>query len=98
MTMTTRRLSAATLGLALTTASLTGVSVLTAEAHTVGIHDNCTNLHKKWPHGVGTRNAVDKTSGTKVRNFYKNNDAYWAAERHNATLDADNDRIACEQA
>jgi len=68
-----------------------------ADAHTIGIHDNCTKLNKKWPHGVGTRNAVDRTSGTKVKNFYRNNDAYWAAERHNGTLDRDNDRIACEK-
>lgn len=66
-------------------------------AHTTGIHDNCTNLNKKWPHGVGTRNAVDKTSGDRVTNFYRNTDAYWAAENHNGTLDRDNDRIACEK-
>ena len=24
-----------------------------ASAHTTGIHDNCTNLNQKWPHGVG---------------------------------------------
>ncbi len=68
-----------------------------ADAHTTGIHDNCTNLNKKWPHGVGRRNAVDKTSGVRVTNFYRNNDAYWAAERHNGTLDRDNDGIACEK-
>jgi hypothetical protein len=66
-------------------------------AHTTGIHDNCTQLNKKWPHGVGTRTAVDKTSGVRVKTFYRNNDAYWAAERHNGTLDRDNDRIACEK-
>ena len=98
MTTTTRRLSAAALGVALSTASLTGITMQSADAHTTGLHDNCTNLNKKWPHGVGTRNAVDKTSGTKVRNFYKNNDAYWTAERHNGDLDRDNDRIACEKA
>ena len=68
-----------------------------ADAHTTGIHDNCTNLNKKWPHGVGRRNAVDKTSGVRVTNFYRNNDAYWAAEHHNGTLDRDNDGIACEK-
>ena len=67
-------------------------------AHTTGLHDNCTKLNEKRPHGVGTRNAVDKTSGTRVKNFYHNNDAYWRAERHNPDLDRDNDRIACEQA
>jgi hypothetical protein len=46
---------------------------------------------------VGTRRAVDRTSGVPVTNFYHNNDAYWAAERHNGTLDRDNDRIACEK-
>ncbi len=65
-------------------------------AHTTGIHDNCTELKKKWPHGVGLRTAVDRTTGTRVTTFYRNNDAYWAAKRHNGTLDADNDRIACE--
>jgi hypothetical protein len=66
-------------------------------AHTTGIHDNCTNLNKKWPHGVGTTKAVDKTSGTRVTTFYRNNKAYWAAENHNGSLDRDNDRIACEK-
>ena len=76
--------------------SVVGVSG-PVDAHTTGIHDNCTNLNKKWPHGVGTRRAVDRTSGVPVTNFYHNNDAYWAAERHNGTLDRDNDRIACEK-
>lgn len=66
-------------------------------AHTTGIHDNCTNLNKKWPHGVGTRRAVDRTTGVRVTTFYRNNDAYWAAEHHNGTLDRDNDGIACEK-
>lgn len=79
---------------AATSLAVTGGAV---SAHTTGIHDNCTNLNKKWPHGVGTRKAVDKTSGTRVTTFYRNNDAYWLAERHNGTLDRDNDRIACEK-
>ena len=83
--------------LVLATASSGAVLVAPAQAHTVGIHDNCTNLNKKWPHGVGRRNAVDRTSGTRVTNFYRNTDAYWAAERHNGTLDRDNDGIACEK-
>ena len=40
---------------------------------------------------------VDRTSGVRVTNFYRNNEAYWAAERQNGTLDRDNDRIACEK-
>jgi hypothetical protein len=78
--------------------AFTAVPTMPATAHTTGIHDNCTNLRKRWPHGVGTRGAVDKTSGTRVTTFTRNNDAYWAAERHNGTLDRDNDRIACEKA
>jgi hypothetical protein len=78
-------------------AATMGVSAPVA-AHTTGIHDNCTKLNEKWPHGVGTRNAVDKTSGERVTTFHRNNKAYWAAERHNSTLDRDNDHIACEKA
>lgn len=89
----TRASAATALGLVLAVSG-TGGSV---EAHTTGIHDNCTNLNQKWPHGVGTRNAVDRTSGTRVTNFYRNNRAYWRAENHNGDLDRDNDRIACEK-
>ena len=68
-----------------------------ASTHTTGLHDNCTNLNKTWPHGVGLANARDRTSGTRVTNFYRNTKAYRAAEGHNGTLDADNDGIACEK-
>jgi hypothetical protein len=78
--------------------SSTMAIVGSADAHTTGIHDNCTNLNKKWPHGVGARNARDQTSGTPVTSFRRSNKLYWAAENHNSTLDADNDRIACERA
>ena len=94
MNVTTKLgVAAATALVASTLAVATPVS-----AHTTGIHDNCTELHKKWPHGVGTAKAVDRTSGKRVTTFYRNTKAYWAAENHNGTLDADNDRIACEQA
>ena len=93
------RLSARTVAAAVVLAtSGTGIVLVgPADAHTTGIHDNCTNLNKKWPHGVGRRNAVDKTSGVRVTTFHRNNDAYWAAERHNGSLDRDNDGIACEK-
>jgi hypothetical protein len=67
-------------------------------AHTTGIHDNCTNFNKRYPHGVGTRRAHDHTSGTPVTSFKRSNRIYWAAENHNGDLDRDNDRIACEKA
>ena len=94
MNVTTKLgIAASTVLVASTLAVATPVS-----AHTTGIHDNCTELHKKWPHGVGTAKAVDRTSGKRVTTFYRNTKAYWAAENHNGTLDADNDRIACEKA
>ncbi len=68
-----------------------------AQAHDTGIHDNCTNLHKRWPHGVGLRGAHDKTtSGDPVTNFHRSNRQYRRAINHNSTLDADHDKIACE--
>ena len=69
-----------------------------AEAHTTGIHDNCTNFNQRFPHGVGRRTAVDKTSGTKVTTFKKSNKIYNTAVSHNADLDRDGDKIACEKA
>ena len=69
-----------------------------ADAHSTGFHDNCTNLNKKWPHGVGRQGARDKTSGTPVTNFKRSTKLYKAALAHNGTLDRDNDGIACEKA
>jgi hypothetical protein len=90
-------ISTAVITFAATTLTLVGP----ASAHTTGYHDNCTNLNKKWPHGVGLAKAKakakDRTSGTPVTNFYRNSTAYRAAEGHNGTLDADNDGIACEK-
>ena len=82
---------------ATTLAASTLTFVGPVSAHTTGIHDNCTKLNQKWPHGVGTKAAKDKTSGVRVTTFYHSNRAYWAAENHNGTLDRDNDRIACEK-
>jgi hypothetical protein len=77
---------------------LTGAVAITApvQAHTTGIHDNCTNFNKKYPHGVGRVGAHDK--GGNVTNFKRSNKKYNRAERHNSDLDRDNDRIACEKA
>ena len=77
---------------------LTGAVAITSpvEAHTTGIHDNCTNFNQKYPHGVGRRGAVDK--GGDVTNFKRSNRKYDRAERHNSDLDRDDDRIACEKA
>ncbi len=67
-----------------------------AQAHTTGIHDNCTNFNERYPHGVGRRGAHDR--GGNVTNFKRSNRIYNRAERHNPDLDRDNDRIACEKA
>jgi len=72
------------------------VVIAPAEAHTTGLHDNCTNFNKRYPHGVGRRGANDK--GGNVTNFKRSNRIYNRAERHNGDLDRDNDRIACEKA
>ena len=72
------------------------VAVSPAEAHTSGIHDNCTKFNNRFPHGVGRRDAHDR--GGNVTNFKRSNKIYNRAERHNGDLDRDNDRIACEQA
>jgi hypothetical protein len=77
----------------------TGLVISTpVEAHTTGLHDNCTNFNKRFPHGVGTKTARDRSSGKRVTTFKRSNKIYWAAERHNPDLDRDNDRIACEKA
>jgi hypothetical protein len=69
----------------------------TAQAHTTGIHDNCTKFNMRYPHGVGTRNARDRGAADPVTNFKRSDRIYWEAERHNGSLDRDNDRVACEK-
>jgi hypothetical protein len=94
---TTSRLGAIALAFSITIGGA-AVTVPAAMAHSTGIHDNCTNLNKKWPHGVGRKGAHDKTSGTPVRNFFRSTKQYNLAVSHNGTLDRDGDKIACEKA
>jgi hypothetical protein len=75
-----------------------GLMATPVQGHTTGIHDNCTKLNRKWPHGVGRRGARDETNGKPVTNFTRNTRAYNKAEAHNSTLDRDDDGIACEKA
>jgi hypothetical protein len=67
---------------------------------------NCTALNKVYPHGVGMPGAVDKTTGTRVRNFYVSSRAYRLNDGRvyptqyqpsQYDLDRDNDQIACEK-
>jgi hypothetical protein len=56
---------------------------------------NCTELNKKYPHGVGRPNARDKVSGGSkpVINFKRSKALYKA----NKKSDRDGDGIACEK-
>jgi Excalibur calcium-binding domain len=58
---------------------------------------NCTQVNKKYPHGVGKVGARDHTSGTPVTTFKRNNFLYKTAMRYNRGLDRDKDGIACEK-
>jgi hypothetical protein len=72
------------------------VSAAPTQAHTTGIHDNCTNFNERFPHGVGRVGARDR--GGNVTSFKRSTKIYNTAERHNSDLDRDNDGIACEKA
>ena len=61
------------------------------------LYKNCTNLNKRYPHGLGRRLARDRTSGQPVRNFYRSTRLYLVAMSHNRGLDRDKDGIACEK-
>jgi hypothetical protein len=78
-------------------AAIGGASVPTAEALIPRLYKNCTNLNRKYPHGLGKRLARDKTSGTPVRNFYRSTRLYNVAMSYNRGLDGDKDGIACEK-
>jgi DNA primase len=58
---------------------------------------NCTNLNKKYPHGVGKALARDRTSGDPVTNFKRSTRLYKGAMSYNKGLDRDKDAIACEK-
>ena len=77
---------------------VTGLSLTPAQAGATGIWTNCTEVNQKYPHGVGKMHARDHTSGTPVKNFKHSNALYQRAMQHNAGLDRDKDKIACEKA
>lgn len=60
-------------------------------------YTNCTALQTKYPHGLGKKGAVDKTSGKRVTTFKKDTKKYKKAIAANSRLDADKDGIACEK-
>lgn len=58
---------------------------------------NCTALHAVYPHGVGLRAAVDKTSSTPVTTFRRDDTEFKRAVAARPGLDRDHDSIACEK-
>ena len=60
--------------------------------------DNCREMNKVYPNGVGKVGATDNTStGRPVTTFIRNTALYNAIIRNNANLDRDDDGIACER-
>lgn len=56
-------------------------------------YQNCTEMHRDYPHGVGKKGAVDSTAaGVKATRFYVSNSLYAA----NQKSDRDKDGVACE--
>jgi hypothetical protein len=70
----------------------------TAEAKAPPLYKNCTNLNKKYRHGIGRARARDRTSGKPVTNFFRSDRLYRIAMSYNRGLDRDHDGIACESA
>lgn len=81
---------------ALVLASPTGAAVASQGA-VPPLYKNCTNLNKKYPHGLGRVGARDKTSGTPVTTFKRSTRLYRLAMSYNRSLDRDKDGIACEK-
>jgi hypothetical protein len=75
-----------------------GLTASTADARIPALYKNCTNLNKKYPHGVGKVGARDKTSGEPVTTFRRSTRIYRIAMSYNRGLDRDKDGIACEKA
>jgi hypothetical protein len=79
-----------------------GVAV-SAAASTPKSYKNCESLHEDYPHGVGRKNARDKTrSGRPVTDFKVSSEIYAyndgkARRPGEKDLDRDNDGVACER-
>jgi hypothetical protein len=81
------------------------LAVCTIALGTVGVANalipaqwkNCTNVNKRYAHGVGRVGAHDSTTGVPVTNFKRSNALYATAVKFNKGLDRDKDRVACEK-
>ena len=88
-----RALSATLASLALAV----GVAAQAAPTKIPPLYKNCTELNKRYPHGVGRANARDHvTSGVPVTTFKHGTKLYNLAISYNKGLDRDHDGIACE--
>jgi Excalibur calcium-binding domain len=74
------------------------VMATAVEARVPPLYKNCTNLNKKYHHGIGRAKARDHTSGKPVTNFFRSDRLYRIAMSYNKGLDRDKDGIACESA
>jgi hypothetical protein len=92
-----RRLNIASAVLVAAAILLAGAPFATAAATVPAPWKNCTQVNKKYRHGVGRVGARDKTSGTPVTTFRRSNLLYRTAMRYNRGLDRDKDGIACER-
>jgi hypothetical protein len=62
------------------------------------LYKNCTNLNRKYPHGIGRAHAVDHhaAGSPRVTTFIHSDRLYRIAMSYNPGLDRDKDGIACE--
>ena len=67
-----------------------------AATYPARLFENCTAFNTRWPHGVGKKTAIDKTSGDPVASFERNTRLYLLAMNKNGRLDGDGDGVACE--
>jgi Excalibur calcium-binding domain len=76
--------------------AVSGIAVAAAPADaSVPHYKNCTEMHKKYKHGVGRKGAKDKVRGSTkpVTTFTVNTTLYNA----NKKMDRDKDGVACEK-
>jgi hypothetical protein len=76
-----------------------GAQVATAARAAPAPWNNCTQVHTRYPHGVGRTNARDSVRGSTapVTTFKRSTSLYNLAMGYNSGLDRDKDGVACEQ-
>ena len=62
-------------------------AALSATAAIPAMYKNCTALNAKYPHGLGTLKARDKTTGTPVTTFKRSTVLYNRAMSYNKRRD-----------